>query len=200
MLPDFIRFKNGVFIGETGFCRTVLGIVGIIFWLQAKSKTTEAKIQLSSVYTTMESMLLEYDTYATCLSSGGFNPSPDVKNRFYAVGFNAATGTTATDPDGKAATNGLASCTVSNNECTSSTTECTGTLRFYASGKTANGTQFITSGAAASGNANLGMTATVSATSKFTAGAAGYIDSSSTQKDQWSINFEKKMSHVNVGY
>ena len=183
----------------------VVGIIGILATIaipnfrkyQAKSKTTEAKIQLSSVYTTMESMLLEYDAYGSCLSSGGYNPSPDRTNRFYAIGYNAVG-----SGDGTVAGNGLASCTVSPALCTSS--NCTGTHYFYSAGKVAGGVSttkplIIAAGSSTSQADQLGHVVTVTA-STFTAGASGFIDPSSESKDQWSINFEKKLSHVKVGY
>ena len=195
MLPDVTGLKNGVFIGEKFFYRTLPDIAGSIFWLQAKSKTTEAKIQLSSVYTTMESMLLEYDTYATCLSAGGYNPSPDFKNRFYGIGF-AQKKDGSGEPDLVAKDNGLASC-INGSDCTSAS--CTGTHFFFGGGKTAAG--FSGTGSNVN-NAVAGMVAPMVADptqTTFSAGASGAI-SNSALADRWSIDNTKKLSHVQAGY
>ena len=86
--------KKQNFLNTKGFTlvelMVVVGIIGILATIaipnfrkyQAKSKTTEAKIQLSSLYTTEESVLLEYDSYASCLTPAGYNPQPDEANRF----------------------------------------------------------------------------------------------------------------------
>ena len=178
----------------------VVGIIGILATIaipnfrkyQAKSKTTEAKIQLSSVYTTQESMLLEYDTYASCLTSGGYNPSPDEANRFYGIGFGAVS-----TQDGVAATAGLASCTApAATACVSGT--CSANHFFYKAGKGAGG-----HGAAA---AVADLPGTSVAAASFSAGATGRIDASldtsapAAALDKWYINEKKKLVHVKAGY
>jgi len=54
---------------------------------QAKSKTTEAKIQLAAAYTALQSFRSEYDTYQVCLKYMGYNPANEAAQRYYTVGF-----------------------------------------------------------------------------------------------------------------
>src|SRR5690606_22721169 len=54
---------------------------------QAKAKMSEAKLQLSSVYTAETAFFSDYNIYHNCLSYMGYNPHREVNNRYYAVGF-----------------------------------------------------------------------------------------------------------------
>lgn len=54
---------------------------------QAKSKSSEAKLQLSAAYTALQSFFSDYDTYHSCLKYMGYNPSNESLQRFYATGF-----------------------------------------------------------------------------------------------------------------
>lgn len=58
---------------------------------QAKSKTSEAKLQLAALYTAMQSWYSDYDNYASCLVSMGYDPSPEFNSRYFAIGFTAGT-------------------------------------------------------------------------------------------------------------
>ena len=60
---------------------------------QAKSKMTEAKLQLSSLYTAESAFFSDFNIYSTCLSYMGFNPSPEKSQRYYALGFGIAANT-----------------------------------------------------------------------------------------------------------
>ena len=205
--------KKNKFINTQGFTlvelMVVVGIIGILATIaipnfrkyQAKSKTTEAKIQLSSVYTTMESMLLEYDTYASCLTSGGFNPTGDVQNRFYAVGFAAVS-----TQDSVAAGNGLSSCggtiiacesTGTGGICGSALSGSNTSYFFYGAGKKAGGSTPVQN---VSGSGFSSTTHKVTAADAFVAAAGGIIDSSGSDVDRWSIDNNKKMNHEKVGY
>ncbi|MBL6990981.1 MAG: pilin, partial [Bacteriovoracaceae bacterium] len=74
----------------------VVAIIGILSAIaipnfkkyQAKSKTSEAKIRLASLYMAETSALTDYDTYASCLAEIGFEYDPN-GSHFYAVGFGA---------------------------------------------------------------------------------------------------------------
>jgi type IV pilus assembly protein PilA len=63
---------------------------------QAKSKMSEAKLQLSSLYTAESAFFSDFNIYSTCLSYMGYNPSAERPQRYYAVGFNVAANTNAT--------------------------------------------------------------------------------------------------------
>jgi type IV pilus assembly protein PilA len=67
---------------------------------QAKSKMSEAKLQLSALYTAQSAFFSDFNIYATCLSYMGYNPSPERTQRFYAVGFNTAAAIDASAWDG----------------------------------------------------------------------------------------------------
>ena len=56
---------------------------------QAKAKVSEAKLQLSAAYTAETSFFSDYNLYANCLSYMGFDPAPEVANRYYAIGFDS---------------------------------------------------------------------------------------------------------------
>lgn len=54
---------------------------------QAKAKVSEAKLQLSAAYTAESSFFSDYNIYHHCLTYMGFDPGPESKNRYYAIGF-----------------------------------------------------------------------------------------------------------------
>jgi type IV pilus assembly protein PilA len=55
---------------------------------QAKAKVSEAKLQLSAIYTAQQSFFADYNMYHNCLVYMGFDPHPERLNRYYAVGIN----------------------------------------------------------------------------------------------------------------
>lgn len=76
----------------------VVAIIGILSAIavpnfkkyQAKSKQSEAKIQLAAVYNTEVGSNADYDTYATCISDMGYETNP---KGYYIVGFSATDAT-----------------------------------------------------------------------------------------------------------
>ena len=90
--------KKLLALREKGFTlvelMVVVAIIGILSAVavpnfkkyQAKSKTSEAKLQLSAAYTGEQSFYSDYDTYSYCLRYMGFNPSNERLTRYYAVG------------------------------------------------------------------------------------------------------------------
>jgi type IV pilus assembly protein PilA len=53
---------------------------------QAKSKISEAKLQLSAAYTAEQSFFSDFNFYYNCLPYMGFDPGPEFSNRYYAIG------------------------------------------------------------------------------------------------------------------
>ena len=54
---------------------------------QAKAKVSEAKLQLSALYTAESAFFSDYNIYHNCLTYMGFDPGPEAANRYYAIGF-----------------------------------------------------------------------------------------------------------------
>ena len=59
---------------------------------QAKAKMSEAKLQLSSVYTAETAFFSDFNIYHNCLAYMGYNPHREVFNRYYAIGFAVTAG------------------------------------------------------------------------------------------------------------
>lgn len=64
---------------------------------QAKAKMSEAKLQLSSLYTAQTAFFSDYNIYHNCLVYMGYNPQREVLNRYYMIGINV---TAAIDGNG----------------------------------------------------------------------------------------------------
>lgn len=166
----------------------VVAIIGILSAIavpnfkkyQAKSKQSEAKIQLAAVYNTEVAAQADYDTYASCLLFLGYETPP---KGYYIVGFtalaqqalvDARTNTTGCSSD----TAGFAVAATTPNHIRANTVLPLPTV-----------TQITAAGAVA-------PTSTT-----FTASAAGVISSSNTTSyDSWTINQGKAMSNTIQGY
>jgi type IV pilus assembly protein PilA len=76
----------------------VVAIIGILSAVaipnfqkyQARSKTSEAKLQLSAMYTAEASFYSDYSIYHTCLRYMGYDPTQEAPSRYFAVGFSNA--------------------------------------------------------------------------------------------------------------
>src|SRR3989338_8246808 len=72
----------------------VVAIIGILSAVaipnfkkyQAKSKQSEAKIQLASLFSAQQAFYGDYSNYASCLNLMGFDPAPEFSGRYYAIG------------------------------------------------------------------------------------------------------------------
>lgn len=77
----------------------VVAIIGILSAVaipnfkkyQAKSKTSEAKVQLAAAYTALQAFYGDFGIYAQCLSYMGYDPHSERDSRYFAIGFNTAT-------------------------------------------------------------------------------------------------------------
>ncbi len=170
---------------ESGFTlvelMVVVAIIGILSAIaipnfkkyQAKAKTSEAKIQLASIYMVETSLMTDYDTYATCLSAAGV--TAPVGN-YYAIGF-AATNDTL---NAAVVTNG--------GGCPN------GDTFVFAANKVVAGTTPLTV---------VQATFTSATATAFQAAAQGIIDSgfaAAATADTWSINQNKFIQHQRTGY
>jgi type IV pilus assembly protein PilA len=149
---------------------------------QAKSKTSEAKLQLAALYTAETSFFSDFDTYHICLAYMGYNPSNEASSRYYSTGFNttmAATTHTIATTNGADGTN-----------CANSVGNGTS---FFAAGKKLGSTAASTT-----------VVGTLTADEiTFTAGASGIIDKNFTAAatmDSWNINETKLLKQTKNGY
>jgi type IV pilus assembly protein PilA len=171
----------------------VVAIIGILSAIavpnfkkyQARAKTSEAKMQLSALYSAQQSFNADYDTYATCLNVTGFDPRDEVNSRYYAIGFGADND----DANAKAVTSGATS-------CVSASTE-----HFYAAGKAIAGKAAVTAFTTGASYSVVG--AGVAAGTAFTAGAEGSITptgGASGVNDIWTITQAKVLANPSLGY
>ncbi|OFZ14342.1 MAG: hypothetical protein A2X86_05720 [Bdellovibrionales bacterium GWA2_49_15] len=161
----------------------VVAIIGILSAVaipnfktyQAKAKTSEAKLQLASIYSAEIAFMGDADAFASCLMSMGYNPAPEVANRFYSTGFDNGDSYPRA-PAGQI--NGI--------PC-AATGAVDGTHWFSAGKKVKNHTPVI---------ADIAAAVLIPATGDtFTAAAGGQIGDSANI-DVWTINNTKNMIHV----
>jgi type IV pilus assembly protein PilA len=173
---------------------------------QAKAKTSEAKLQLSAMYTAMQSWYSDFDNYGNCLNLMGFDPGLERLSRYYAVGFPLGvnpTGNAASVLNGAPAACGLAVSVT--NDATATTASNTSTSTWGA-GKAMAGTPALLGAAVILANIpNLATppTPTVAIPPSFRAGAIGYIDASKltpTTADAWTVNENKRLTSERPGY
>lgn len=73
----------------------VVAIIGILSAVaipnfqkyQARAKTSEAKLQLSAIYTAEVAFFSDYNIYHFCLRYMGYDPSNEAASRYYTTGF-----------------------------------------------------------------------------------------------------------------
>lgn len=174
---------------------------------QAKAKMSEAKLQLSSVYTAETAFYSDYNIYHNCLAYMGYNPQREVANRYYAIGFNNAAAVDAAAFN-VAVTSGLvaADCPATNavagnvDNPQSPTTAVTSNFTYFLAGKGVGSARANTVGflppTALGTQANQGAMT-------FTAGAAGVIDGDyivSGTTSQLTINEQKQFQIVRNGF
>ncbi len=209
----------------------VVAIIGILSAVaipnfkkyQARAKTSEAKLQLSAMYTAEQSFYSDYNMYATCLKYMGYDPSGEVNQRYYLTGFPRITSAVDAAPLAAAANSGLstdAQAATALGGCAN--TAPTSDANFFPPGKQI-GTSLATTASVTAGTAAL--TVALAAISNSTAGtdgigtqindttmafravASGVIDqdyigagTGTAESSLFSINQEKRIFNPRLGY
>jgi type IV pilus assembly protein PilA len=172
---------------------------------QAKAKISEAKLQLSALYTAESAFFSDFNIYHNCLTYMGFDPGPETPNRYYAIGFTVASNIN-TNAYNAAVNSGLNStattgCPRANAVAQGSTTGNSDNAdTWFAAGKgigsaIANATGFIPATALGTQDA--------AGTMVFTAGAGGVISQqfvTAGANSQLRINENKVLSIVTNGF
>lgn len=162
----------------------VVAIIGILSAIavpnfkkyQAKSKQSEAKIQLAALYQTEVSAQADYNTYATCIEDLGYEPSP---KGYYTVGFS----------DHYAAGNLVITSTPYEAKCDSASGIAP------AAPLKVQGTAAAISDLPTAGSDNGSNSAVL-----FKGGAVGQISSTTTSFDKWTINQAKNLVNSTQGF
>ena len=166
----------------------VVAIIGILSAValpnfkkyQAKSKTSEAKLQLASIFSAETSLQADYDSFATCLANAGYS-GPNAGN-YYLVGFSAD--------------NAVANGNVNSNSGNVTTCTATGENGSYwvARKKVAN--QMMTD------KTKLSNAIIPNSGDTFLAGAAGYIspDVAAGVYSYWTVDENKELKQISPGY
>ena len=166
----------------------VVAIIGILSAVavpnfkkyQAKSKQSEAKIQLAAVYNSEVGTQADYDTFATCLPRMGYERTP---RGYYVVGFLTAY------------TNAKFA------NCAADATLATGPINAaHTDNKSLTPVDYLAAETSKK-PANITLASTASETD-FTAVAEGSISASPAigSHDQWTIDHTKKINNFRVGY
>ena len=158
----------------------VVAIIGILAAVaipqfdkyQAKSRASEARLNLTSIYTAETSIIAEADTYATCLADIGF-AQPAAGSNYYAYGFTAAF----------AAGNAQV---VARGQACASAPSYPATRNYGGAGDVANPPPG----------------SVVADAVTFTAGAAGNVGrvNGNPVEDHWQVDQNKSFTHPQIGY
>lgn len=194
----------------------VVAIIGILSAVaipnfkryQAKTKTSEAKLQLSAIYSAQSSLQSDYDAFAPCLASAGY-VFPAAGN-YYAVGFGAANNNASTIVVNNGGTCAAFAVEESYTLGQKTVGGQTGTLA-YINAITTNSAAVIPcpannaclDNAVVAGVGAIGAVSTHDDGAYFIAGAAGPIDSdneTAAESSKWAINENKTLQEVNRGY
>lgn len=119
---------------------------------QAKAKISEAKLQLSAIYTAEAAFFSDFNMYAKCLRYMGYDPANETLNRYYATGFFAGVATRALNAHNGAVSSGMSDAACPNTTAVVSGTNNTlNTATFFLAGK-GMGATIADNAAVATGN------------------------------------------------
>jgi type IV pilus assembly protein PilA len=198
-----LRRQDGFTLVELMVVVAIIGLLSAVAIpnfqkYQARSKTSEAKLQLAAIYTAEQSFYSDYNMYANCLRYMGYDPADEASSRYYTVGFNLTAAIEQAQYD-SATNSGLTP-----GECprTLGNTDGTGAPTAVASYYTGlKKVASATSPLASLSNTTLGTQAT-DAEQRFLAGAAGVVHKKflAGSESYMTINQNKVISVVRNGF
>jgi type IV pilus assembly protein PilA len=180
----------------------VVAIIGILSAVaipnfkqyQAKTKTSEAKLQLASIYSAETALQSDFDAFATCLGFAGY-AAPTAGN-YYAVGY----------PTGEVGGNAVVDANDGGSgNCNNAGTETGGDANRSVGGATMTQADLSNLAAGVAARYTNGATAVqVEANGNyFVAGAIGVVDSSNNtgpNASMWAIDENKRLLELNRGF
>lgn len=186
-MSKLLRSQGGFTLVELMVVVAIIGVLSAIAVpnfkkYQAKSKTSEAKLQLSAAYTAQQSFYSDYDAYGGCLQYMGFNPTNEVAQRIYALGFGSSTTAHTTAHQTLLNDNGAATCTTNDIFAAGKKTGTAAALTTFTS--TEGGTTAVTENA-------------------FLMAAVGIVDlnfATAATASAFTINQNKKLVQLRAGY
>ena len=199
------KFLNA---GQAGFTLVelmiVVAIIGILSAVavpnfkryQARSKTSEAKIQLAAAYTAEQSFYGDFGIYHNCFTYMGYDPRNETNNRYFTIGISVTAAIDVTAYS-SATNSGLNSADCSRTLAATGSTTGSAVATFFPAGK-GNGNAISTQPT----DTALGTQATA-ATQTFVISADGVVSGDFTapaNMAQITVNEDKIFSILQPGY